>query len=74
LQKLPAGYTLKGKGGSTLLSNLKLGEDSIIDDTTADELQTAAAVQKTRRTETKAAGQVSRPEYLGLFCEVKGTI
>ena len=74
IAELPAGYTLKGKGGSTLLSNLKLGEDSIIDDTTADELQTAAAVQKTRRTETKAAGQVSRPEYLGLFCEVKGTI
>ncbi|WP_270246120.1 type II secretion system protein [Coprococcus sp. AM11-30B] len=74
IAELPAGYTLKGKGGSTLLSNLKLGEDSIIDDTTADELQTAAAVQKTGRTETKAAGQVSRPEYLGLFCEVKGTI
>ena len=74
IAELPAGYTLKGKGGSTLLSNLKLGEDSIIDDTTADELQTAAAVQKTGRTETKAADQVSRPEYLGLFCEVRGTI
>lgn len=74
IAELPADYTLKGKGGSTLLSNLKLGEDSIIDDTTADELQTAAAVQKTGRTETKTAGQVSRPEYLGLFCEVKGTI
>lgn len=74
IAELPAGYTLKGKGGSTLLSNLKLGEDSIIDDTTADELQTAAAVQKNGRTETKAAGQVSRPEYLGMFCEVKGTI
>lgn len=74
IAELPADYTLKGKGGNTLLSNLKLGEDSIIDDTTADELQTAAAVQKTGRTETKTAGQVSRPEYLGLFCEVKGTI
>ena len=74
IAELPADYTLKGKGGSTLLSNLKLGEDSIIDDTTADELQTAAAVQKTGRTETKTADQVSRPEYLGLFCEVKGTI
>lgn len=74
IAELPADYTLKGKGGSTLLSNLKLGEDSIIDDTTANELQTAAAVQKTGRTETKTAGQVSRPEYLGLFCEVKGTI
>lgn len=52
IAELPADYTLKGKGGSTLLSNLKLGEDSIIDDTTANELQTAAAVQKTGRTET----------------------
>ncbi len=52
--------TLEGKGSKTLLSNLKLSADSVLDDETVEKLYTDVKEKQTR--------------YLGLFAENNGTI
>lgn len=49
-------HTLKGSNGRKTISNLRLGVESVIDDTTAEQ-----------------TGK-DRSAYLGLFCELEGTV
>ena len=58
-----------GKGKRTLVSHLKLGEASIVDDETINNLTQAASESRTR-----ASVQLNPTEYLGLFGEIEGTI
>ena len=55
--------TLEGKGSKTLLSNLKLSADSVLDDETVGKLYTNAKNFTEKQT-----------RYLGLFAENNGTI
>lgn len=66
---LPKKQTLTGKGKRTLVSHLKLGEASIVDDETINNLTQAASESRTR-----ASVQLNPMEYLGLFGEIEGTI
>lgn len=56
-------YTLKGRGNSTCVSNLHLGEDSVVDDETVQQLKNATGNEN-----------VSKAEYLGVFGELKGSV
>ncbi len=44
IETLPEGYTLTGKGKSTKITNLRLGEDSVIKDSVAEKLSGVDAV------------------------------
>lgn len=69
IANLPKKQTLTGKGKRTLVSHLKLGEASIVDDETINNLTQAASESRTR-----ASVQLNPTEYLGLFGEIEGTI
>ena len=69
IANLPKKQTLTGKGKRTLVSHLKLGEASIVDDETINNLTQAASESRTR-----ASVQLNPMEYLGLFGEIEGTI
>lgn len=69
IANLPKKQTLTGKGKRTLVSHLKLGEASIVDDETISNLTQAASESRTR-----ASVQLNPMEYLGLFGEIEGTI
>lgn len=69
IANLPKKQTLTGKGKLTLVSHLKLGEASIVDDETINNLTQAASESRTR-----ASVQLNPMEYLGLFGEIEGTI
>lgn len=69
IANLPKKQTLTGKGKHTLVSHLKLGEASIVDDETINNLTQAASESRTR-----ASVQLNPMEYLGLFGEIEGTI
>ena len=69
IANLPKKQTLTGKGKRTLVSHLKLGEASIVDDETINNLTQAVSESRTR-----ASVQLNPTEYLGLFGEVEGTI
>lgn len=69
IANLPKKQTLTGKGKRTLVSHLKLGEASIVDDDTINNLTQAASESRTR-----ASVQLNPTEYLGLFGEIEGTI
>ena len=60
---LPEKHTLQGHGKKTYVSNLRLGETSIVDDETVQQLADASA-----------ASNVKKTEYLGLFGELEGTV
>lgn len=68
VSSLPQNYTLKGNDKNTLISHLYLGEGSIVDDETVGNLQTAALKER----QSRAA--LAYAEYLGLFCEVEGSV
>ncbi len=55
--------TLTGKGSKTLLSNLQLGSESVLDDETVTTIYKNATTAKEQKT-----------RYLGLFAENNGTI
>lgn len=61
IPKFYSNFTLKGNGDKTLITHLKLGENSVIDD---------AEVSKI----TKAGEWVDKSHFLGLFCENEGKI
>lgn len=69
IANLPKKQTLTGKGKRTLVSHLKLGEASIVDDETINNLTQAASESRTR-----ASVQLNPTEYLGLFGEIEGNI
>jgi len=69
IANLPKKQTLTGKGKLTLVSHLKLGEASVVDDETINNLTQAASESRTR-----ASVQLNPMEYLGLFGEIEGTI
>lgn len=69
IANLPKKQTLTGKGKRTLVSHLKLGEASIVDDETINNLTQAASESR-----TGASVQLNPMEYLGLFGEIEGTI
>lgn len=69
IANLPKKQTLTGKGKRTLVSHLKLGEASVVDDETINNLTQAASESRTR-----ASVQLNPMEYLGLFGEIEGTI
>ena len=60
---LPKKHTLQGQGKKTYVSNLRLGEASIVDDETVRQLSAASG-----------KSNVSETEYLGLFGELEGTV
>ncbi len=58
---LKANDTLTGDGENTRISNLRLGEDSVIKDTAAEKL-------------SGTGKSVAKAEYLGLFGEIEGSV
>lgn len=76
ISKLPASHTLKGKGKNTIVSNLHLGEDSIVDDETTGNLSKAAsrAGRSKGKAATTSTSAAISSEYLGLFGEIEGTV
>ena len=56
-------HTLQGQGKKTYVSNLRLGEASVVDDETVRQLSAASG-----------KSNVSEAEYLGLFGELEGTV
>ena len=63
IAELSQNHTLQGHEKRTYVSNLRLGEDSIVDDETVQQLAEASVSSK-----------VAQTEYLGLFGELKGTV
>lgn len=59
IPELAKNHTLQGQGKNTAISNLCLGEDSVADDQTIEQLNSL---------------QVRKADYLGLFCKIKGTV
>ena len=56
-------HTLQGQGKKTYVSNLRLGEASVVDDETVRQLEVSSG-----------KSNVSETEYLGLFGELEGTV
>ncbi|WP_296116261.1 prepilin-type N-terminal cleavage/methylation domain-containing protein [uncultured Eubacterium sp.] len=56
-------HTLQGQGKKTYVSNLRLGQASVVDDETVRQLSVASG-----------KSTVSETEYLGLFGELEGTV
>ena len=69
IAELGENQSFSGNGKRTLISNLKLGEDSIIDDETVQKLE-----QAIKHATGKTADNVHPSEYLGLFGEISGKV
>lgn len=63
IEELREGQTLRGKGSKTAISNLSLGETSVIDATEAEKINAGNSLEKD-----------PNARYLGLFMEISGTV
>lgn len=63
IEELREGQTLRGKGSKTAISNLSLGETSVIDAIEAEKINAGNSLEKD-----------PNARYLGLFMEISGTV
>lgn len=63
IKELSEDQTLRGKGSKTAISNLSLGETSVIDAIEAEKIEAGNSVEKDLNA-----------RYLGLFMEISGTV
>lgn len=63
IEELREGQTLRGKGSKTAISNLSLGETSVIDANEAEKIKAGNSVEKDLNA-----------RYLGLFMEISGGV
>lgn len=63
IEELREGQTLRGKGSKTAISNLSLGETSVIDANEAEKINAGNSLEKD-----------PNARYLGLFMEISGSV